>query len=163
MGEEVYGTPNAPKDGQLLKFAINDDKEQIIPPISIMIKVNLFIANEEWDATHFLNIKTKGPVGITCDVHQHQPHPARGNTPMLVRGDTPVSSLNNFNCHLNGHNAMLGPTPKLNTLMNHHLKVLSGLNGKMRWDEQDLLDPRSVSVHAWCHKMFAMLSVVSFA
>ena len=33
----------------------------------------------------------------------------------------------------------------------------------MRWDEQDLLDPRSVSVHAWCRKMFMVLSVVPFA
>ncbi|SAM83649.1 uncharacterized protein UBRO_20093 [Ustilago bromivora] len=79
MEDKVYGTPNTPKDIQLLKFAVNDDKEQIITPLSIMIKcvstlyqamhdlglftsctelskqmqtrVNLFMANEECDVS----------------------------------------------------------------------------------------------------------------
>ena len=152
MEDKVYGVPNAPKDSQLLKFALNDDKEQIITPLSIMIKcvsilyqamynlgpfasctelgkqmrnsVNLFMANKEWDATHILNIKIEGPIDITHVVYQHQPYPTRGDIPTMVRDDSPVSSLNNPNCCLIGCEATPGPTPKLSTLTNHHLKVL---------------------------------------
>lgn len=84
---------------------------------------------------------------------------------MSARGDTPTFDQDEFNHnhHLVGCDAMPGPTPELNTLTNHHLKVLSGLNNKMKWDEQDLLDPRMVSVHAWQCKMLVMLSVIPFA
>ncbi|CCF49501.1 hypothetical protein NDA11_002858 [Ustilago hordei] len=92
------------------------------------------MANKEWDATHILNIKIEAPIDIAHDVHQHQPYPTRGDIPTMVRGDSPVSSLNNPNHCLIGCEATPGPTPKLSTLTNHHLKVLSGLNGKMRWD-----------------------------
>ncbi|KAJ1028166.1 hypothetical protein NDA13_003612 [Ustilago tritici] len=82
MEDKLYGTPNTPKDGQLLKFVVNDDKEQIITPLSIMIEcgtlyhtmhnlgheevhsgLHLFAelgaaserANKEWDATCILS------------------------------------------------------------------------------------------------------------
>ncbi|KAJ1026056.1 hypothetical protein NDA18_003716 [Ustilago nuda] len=38
MEDEVYGTPNAPKDGQLLKFIIDDDEEQMISPLTILVE-----------------------------------------------------------------------------------------------------------------------------
>ena len=36
--DEVYGTPNAPKDGQLLKFIINNDEEQTISPLTTLVE-----------------------------------------------------------------------------------------------------------------------------
>ncbi|SAM85548.1 uncharacterized protein UBRO_20008 [Ustilago bromivora] len=192
MEDEVYGTPNTLKGGKLLKFNDNDDEEQIITPLSIMVKcvsvlykgtyglgpfanqiklgrqmqtrVNLFITNIEWDTTHILGLKIEGPMDITHEMHAYH-HLVKINTSVLVRGhtpapkmvssdqalDTPTSGLNDLNCccHLISHDATPAPTPELDNLTNHHLKVLSGLNDKMRWDEHDLLDPRSVSVHAW--------------
>ncbi|SAM62468.1 uncharacterized protein UBRO_20146 [Ustilago bromivora] len=187
MEDKVYSTPNALKSGKLLKFNDNDDEEQIITPLSIMVecvsvlykgikqmrtRVNLFITNIEWDATHILNLKIEGSMDITQETHLYH-HPIKVNNSVLVRGDTPApkmtpsnrasdtpaSDLNDFNCrcHLISCDATLVPTPELDNLTNHHLKVLSRLNDKMRWDEHDLLDLRSVSVHAWQHKVFATL------
>ncbi|CCF51913.1 hypothetical protein NDA11_004542 [Ustilago hordei] len=193
MEEETYGTPNAPKDGQLLKFTFNDDKEQIISHLSIMIecvsvlyqgmhdlgpftncsklgkqmhaRVNLFIANKEWNAACILDLKIKGSVKVIQNTEQFD-HLVKREALVSARSDTPTLNLNVTNvtsCHLIGCEAMPGPTPELSTLMNYHLKVLLGLNDKMKWDEQDLLDPRLVSVHAWQCKMFTMLLVVPFA
>ncbi|KAJ1587607.1 hypothetical protein NDA12_004019 [Ustilago hordei] len=38
MEDEVYGMPNAPKDGQLLKYIIDNDEEQMISPLTILVK-----------------------------------------------------------------------------------------------------------------------------
>ncbi|SAM82282.1 uncharacterized protein UBRO_20995 [Ustilago bromivora] len=129
MEDEVYGMPNAPKDGQLLKFIVNNDKEQTISPLSILVEC--------------------------ADT-------SKVDTSMSIGGDTPAFDLDDSNQHLVGCDTTPGPTPKLNTLTNHHLKVLSGLNDKMRWDDQDLLNPRTVSVHTWRCKILAMLSIVPF-
>ncbi|SAM82125.1 uncharacterized protein UBRO_20633 [Ustilago bromivora] len=170
MASETYGTPTTPKDGQLLKYTMEEgDEEQTISPLSIMVecignlykamhnlglfanrielgramqtRVNLFLTNKEWDASHILDFKTEGPI------EQH--HPIKIETPVSVRADTPISDSNNSNHCLIGCEAMPGPTPELSTITNHHLKVLSSLNEKMQWDEHDLLDPRAVSVHTW--------------
>lgn len=84
------------------------------------------------------------------------------DTSTSVGGDPPTSDSDVSNRRLVGRDATPGPTPKLNMLTNHHSKVLSGLNNKMRWDDQDLLDPRSALVHAWRRKLLAMLSIVPF-
>ncbi|SOV04270.1 uncharacterized protein UDID_17047 [Ustilago sp. UG-2017a] len=162
IASETYGTPTAPKDGPLLKYTMEEgDEEQTISPLSIMIKLNLFLANKEWDATCILDLKIEGPIK---HVRNTEPClPVKVETPMLVRGDTPAFDTSDSDRRLIGHEATPGPTPKLSAITNHHLKVLSGLNDKMKWEEQDLLDPRSVSVHVWQHKMLAMLSVVTFA
>ena len=161
MEKEAYGTPNA-KDSQLLKFTFNDDKEQIITHLTIMIKcvsilyqamhnlgpfasrselgkqmqarVNLFIANKEWNAACILNLKIKGSVDTILNTVQCN-YPVKGKASVLARGDTPIFDSNDINHCLIGCEAMPGPTPELSPLMNHHLKVLSGLNDKMKWDE----------------------------
>ncbi|SAM86307.1 uncharacterized protein UBRO_20340 [Ustilago bromivora] len=148
MEDEVYGMPNAPKDGQLLEFIVNDDGEQTISPLTILAeqmqtRVNLFVANKEWDASHILDLKIEGLLESTCDNEQHN-HPMKVDTSTSIGGDPPASNSDVSNQHLVSHGATLGPTPKLNMLTNHHLKVLSGLNDKMRWDDQDLLDPSSI-------------------
>ena len=38
INNKTYGTPNALKGGQLLDFAVNSDKNQIITPLSIVIE-----------------------------------------------------------------------------------------------------------------------------
>ncbi|KAJ1580871.1 hypothetical protein NDA14_007905 [Ustilago hordei] len=189
MEDEIYGTPKAPKDSKLLKFTINEDEEQMITPLSILVKcisrlykamhslgpfanrielgrqmrtrANLFVANKQWDASHILNIKIEGP--MNPGHNDEQSYLTKVETSISARGDTPTFDQVEFNHCLVGCDATPGPTPELNMLTNHHLKVLSGLNDKMRWDEQDLLDPRTVSVHAWQCKMLVMLSVVPFA
>ena len=152
IASETYGTPTAPKDGQLLKYAMEEgDEEQTISPLSIMVKcignlykamhnlgpfasqielgramqtrVNLFFTNEEWDASRIFDFKIEGPI------EQH--HPIKIETPVSVRADTPVSDTNNSNHRLIGREATPGPTPELSTITNHHLKVLSSLNEKM--------------------------------
>ncbi|KAJ1582625.1 hypothetical protein NDA11_007816 [Ustilago hordei] len=89
IANETYGTPMDPKDGQLHKYTMEEgDEEQTISPMSIMIKcisnlykamhnlgpfasqielgrvmqtrVNLFLTNEEWDASCILNFKIEG-------------------------------------------------------------------------------------------------------
>ncbi|SPC61128.1 uncharacterized protein UHOD_11244 [Ustilago sp. UG-2017b] len=184
IANETYGTPTAPKDGHLLKYAMEEgDEEQIVSPMSIMVecignlykamhnlgpfasqielgramrtRVNNFLANEEWDASRILDFKIEGPI--------EQQHHIKTEMPAPVRADTPISEANNFNRRLVGCDATPGPTPELNAITNHHLKILSSLNEKMRWDENDLLDPRMASVHAWRLKIFAMLSIVPFA
>ncbi|KAJ1602251.1 hypothetical protein NDA14_003398 [Ustilago hordei] len=82
---------------------------------------------------------------------------------MLARGNTPALGSDVINHHLTGREAMPGPTLELSTLMNHHLKVLTGLNDRMKWDERDLLNPRTVSMHVWQHKIFTLLLVIPFA
>ncbi|UTT91014.1 hypothetical protein NDA17_001991 [Ustilago hordei] len=129
MTDEVYGTPIAPKEGNLLEFAITGDNKQVISPLSIMIeamrtRVNNFLANKEWDANHILVFKIEGPF--------EQQHHIKMEMPAPVRADTPISAVSNFNCHhLVGCDATPGPTPELSTITNHHLKVLSSLNEKM--------------------------------
>ncbi|KAJ1592364.1 hypothetical protein NDA15_000713 [Ustilago hordei] len=160
MEDEVYGMPNAPKDGQLLKFIINDDEEQTISPLTILVEVNLFVRNKEWDASHILDLKIEGQLELAPEQTNY---PMKMDTPTSVGGDPPIFDSDGPNRWLVRHDATPGPTPKLNPLTNHHLKVLSGLNDKMRWDDQDLLNPRMVSIHAWQCRIFAMLSVVPFA
>ncbi|SPC64874.1 uncharacterized protein UHOD_12293 [Ustilago sp. UG-2017b] len=48
-----------------------------------------------------------------------------------------------------GQEATPTAMPEVTQLTNHHLKVLSALNDKLRWDKKDLLNPKRVSVHAW--------------
>ncbi|KAJ1582333.1 hypothetical protein NDA11_000744 [Ustilago hordei] len=175
MEDEVYGMPNTPKDGQLLKYIIDDDEEQTISPLTILVKcvsalykgthglgpfanqielgkqmqtrVNLFMRNEEWDASHILDLKIEGQPELAP---KQTNLPMKMDTPTSVGGDPSYSDPDGPNRWLVGCDATPGPTPELSLLlMNHHLKVLSGLNDKMRWDDQDLLNPRTVSIHAW--------------
>ncbi|KAJ1031074.1 hypothetical protein NDA18_002293 [Ustilago nuda] len=174
MEDEVYGTPNALKDGQLLKYIIDDDEEQTISPLTILVKcvsalykgthglglfanrielgkqmrtrVNLFVRNEEWDASHILDLKIKGRPELAPEQTNL---PMKMDTPTSVGGDPLIFDPDGPNRRLVGRDATPGPTPELSPLTNHHLKVLSSLNDKMRWDDQDLLDPRTVSIHAW--------------
>lgn len=109
MVNEVYGTPNAQKEGELLDFAVTGDRKQVISPLSIMIecvselyhgmhdlglfasqvelgrqmqiKINLFIANKEWNADHILDLKIEGPMDPTCDTEQYH-HPIKDEAPM---------------------------------------------------------------------------------
>ncbi|CCF53477.1 hypothetical protein NDA11_003084 [Ustilago hordei] len=111
-------------------------------------RVNLFIANKEWNAACILNLKIKGAVKVIQNTEQFD-HPVKSKAPTSARGDTPALDLIVTSHCLIGHEAMPGPTLELSMLTNHHLKVLSGLNDRMKWDEQDLLDPRAVSVHIW--------------
>ena len=118
--DEVYGTPDAPKEGNLLEFAITGDSKQVITPLSIMIecvselyygmhdlslfpnrielgrqmqiRVNQFVSNKEWNAAKILNFKIKGPMGSICDVEQHS-YPIKNEFTTLSRGDTPVFAL----------------------------------------------------------------------
>ncbi|KAJ1037387.1 hypothetical protein NDA10_004779 [Ustilago hordei] len=108
MEDEVYGMPNTPKDGQLLKYIIDDDEEQTISPLTILVecvsalykgthglgpfanqielgkqmqtRVNLFMRNEEWDASHILDLKIEG-----------QPELAPKQTNLPMKMDTPTS------------------------------------------------------------------------
>ncbi|SPC63947.1 uncharacterized protein UHOD_11380 [Ustilago sp. UG-2017b] len=156
IASETYSTPTAPKDGQLLKYIMEEgNKEQTISPLSIMVKCigNLYKAMHNLGC--ILDFKIEGLI--------EQQHPIKIETPVSVRADTPVSETNDSNRRLIGCEATPGPTPELSTITNHHLKVLSSLNEKMQWDEHDLLDPRVVSVHAWQCKIFTMLSIVPFA
>lgn len=117
MEDEVYGTPNTPKSGKLLKFDDNADEEQIITPLSIMVKcvsvlykgtyglgpfanrielgkqmqtrVNLFITNTEWDATCILDLKIEGSMDVTHETHPYH-HPIKVDTSASARGDTPL-------------------------------------------------------------------------
>ncbi|KAJ1600433.1 hypothetical protein NDA14_000235 [Ustilago hordei] len=119
----------------------DDDKEQVVSPLSIMIecramqtRVTLFLANEEWDVTHILDLKIEGPIKHAC-------LPIKVESPTLGQSNTPAFETSNSNHHLIGHEATLCPTPELSAITNHHLKVFSGLNDKIEWEEQDLLDP----------------------
>ncbi|CCF52186.1 uncharacterized protein UHO2_06777 [Ustilago hordei] len=163
MTNEVYGMPNAPKTSRLLKYVMDDDdKEQVVSPLSIMIecigilykamhnlgpfanqtklgramqtRVTLFLVNEEWDVTHILDLKIEGLIKHAC-------LPIKVESPMLGQSNTLAFKMSNSNRCLNGHEATPCPTPELSAITNHHLKVLSGLNNKMKWEEQDLLDP----------------------
>ncbi|SYW81819.1 uncharacterized protein UHO2_00324 [Ustilago hordei] len=187
---ETYGTPTAPKDGTLLKYAMGEgNEEQTISPLSILIecvsslykamhnlgpfasrielgkgmraRVVLFLANEEWDVNCILDLKIEGLVEAAWNIERHY-HPVKSEAPTSARGNTPTLDLNVTSCHLVGYEATPGPTPELNAIINHHLKVLSGLNDRMKWDKRDLLDPREVSVHVWQCKIFTLLSVVPF-
>ncbi|SAM64022.1 uncharacterized protein UBRO_20433 [Ustilago bromivora] len=117
-------------------------------------RANLFVANEQWDTSRILDIKIEGSTDLGRN--DEQCYPVKMDTSMSVRGDTLTFDQDEFNCkcHLVGCDAMLGPTPKLNMLTNHHLKVLSGLNDKMKWDKQDLLDPRT-ALSPLLHGMFS--------
>ena len=121
----------------------------------------LFLTNEEWDVNCILDFKIKSPIEAAWNIEQHY-HPVKSEAPTSARGNTPALDLNVTSHHLIGYEATPGPTPELNAIMNHHLKVLSGLNDRMKWDKQDLLDLRAVSVHVWRHKIFTLLSVVPF-
>ncbi|CCF48193.1 uncharacterized protein UHOR_13022 [Ustilago hordei] len=192
---EVYGTPNTPKEGSLLKFAITGDNKQVISPLSIMIecvselyygmhdlgpfpsqiklgkamqtRVNNFLANKEWNTGHILAFKIEGPFEQQHHTKTEMPGPIRvdiNKMDMLFRADTPISDVSSTTCcHLISCDATPGPTPELSAITNHHLKTLSSLNERMQWDEHNLLDPRVVSVHAWRHNIFAMLSIIPFA
>ncbi|KAJ1604056.1 hypothetical protein NDA14_006757 [Ustilago hordei] len=122
MEDEVYGTPNAPKDSQLLEFIVDNDGEQTISPLTILAKC----VSALYQGTHSLGLFTNR---IELD------------TSTSVGGDPPTSDSDVSNWCLVSCDTTPGPTPKLNMLTNHHSKVLSGLNDKMRWDDQDLLNP----------------------
>ena len=97
IANETYGTPTAPKDGTLLKYAMEEgDEEQTISPLSILIKCvsslykamhNLgpftsqmelgkgmrarvvpFLANEEWVVNRILDLKIEGLVEATWNI-----------------------------------------------------------------------------------------------
>ncbi|KAJ1590833.1 hypothetical protein NDA11_003158 [Ustilago hordei] len=140
MENKVYGMPNALKASQLLEFIIDNDGEQTISPLTILAEVNLFITNEEWDASHILVLKIGGLLESIHDSKQHN-HPMKEDASTSIGGNPPTSDSDVSNWCLVGHDATPGPTPELNMLTNHHLKVLTGLNDKMRWNDQDLLDP----------------------
>ncbi|SYW86252.1 uncharacterized protein UBRO2_05972 [Ustilago bromivora] len=114
MASETYGTPTTPKDGQLLKYTMEEgDEEQTISPLSIMVecignlykamhnlglfanrielgramqtRVNLFLTNKEWDASHILDFKTEGPI------EQH--HPIKIETPVQAKAPLELVSM----------------------------------------------------------------------
>ncbi|SAM86434.1 related to GYP1-GTPase activating protein [Ustilago bromivora] len=96
INNKTYGTPNALKGGQLLEFAVNSDKNQIITPLSIMIEcvgmlyyathelgpfrnrldlgrqmrahVNFFIANKDSDTTQILDLMIEGPMDLEAEL-----------------------------------------------------------------------------------------------
>ncbi|KAJ1039198.1 hypothetical protein NDA14_002826 [Ustilago hordei] len=180
IANKTYGNPTAPKDGLLLKYAMEEsDGEQIISPLSILIEctsnlykamhsLSPFATNEGWDANHILDLKIEGSVKSIWNTEQFN-HPVKSKALASARSNTPIFESNVpytpnvTNHHLIGCDATPGPTPELNAITNHHLKTLSSLNEKMQWDENDLLVPRMTSVHAWQCKIFAMLCIVPFA
>ncbi|KAJ1018007.1 hypothetical protein NDA13_006615 [Ustilago tritici] len=116
--------------------------------------INFFIANKDSDASQILDLKIEGnkpntsidagnvPYYRAADVGQHDTqdatssgseaqHTEMSNKPLHGREATPTAML------------------ELTQLTNHHLKVLSSLSDKLRWDKKDLPDPKRVSVHAW--------------
>ncbi|SYW74105.1 uncharacterized protein UHO2_00970 [Ustilago hordei] len=150
MEEETYGTPNAPKDSQLLKFTFNDDKEQIISHLSIMIecvsilyqgmhdlgpfanfsklgkqmhtRVNLFIANEEWNAACILDFKIAGSVKAVHNTKEPN-HLIKSEALASARSKTPTFNPNVTdvtNHRLIGHEATPSPTLELSALTNCH-------------------------------------------
>ncbi|SPC66775.1 uncharacterized protein UHOD_11426 [Ustilago sp. UG-2017b] len=143
IASETYGTPTAPKDGPLLKYTMEEgNEEQTISPLSIMIKC----IDNLYKAMHNL-----GPIKHARNTEPRLP--VKVETPMLVRGDTPAFDTSDSDRRLIGHEATPGPTPKLSAITNHHLKVLSGLNDKMKWEEQDLLDPSSIIMCSFSNKL----------
>ncbi|SAM85700.1 uncharacterized protein UBRO_21015 [Ustilago bromivora] len=136
MANKLYSTPNAPKEGELLEFTVTGDRKQVISPLSIMVEVNLFIINEEWNAAHILDLKIKGPMDPACDTEQHY-HPIKDKAPMSITGDTPVSISNDFNYCLVGHEAVTGPAHKIIDMRFCAAAEMSSAHKRQNW-----LEPR---------------------
>ncbi|SYW81876.1 uncharacterized protein UHO2_00380 [Ustilago hordei] len=116
INNETYGTPNTPKDGQLLKFTIMDDEEQIITPLSIMVecvsalykamhglslfanqielgkhmqaKISSFIANKEWDANHILDPVYEHPMDFEAAALERELNAASSEGGNVIQGST---------------------------------------------------------------------------
>ncbi|CCF48398.1 hypothetical protein NDA11_003866 [Ustilago hordei] len=109
-----------PKDGQLLKYAKEEgDEEQTISPMSIMIecignlykamhnlgpfasrielgramqtRVNLFLANKEWDASRNLEFKIEGLIEQQHPIKMETPCQSGLTPPFLMRA-TPIAA-----------------------------------------------------------------------
>ncbi|SAM58017.1 uncharacterized protein UBRO_20012 [Ustilago bromivora] len=134
-------------------------------------RINFFIANED-----NLNIEGNKPSTSTdtgnvpyyraADIGQHgtrdatssgseAQHTETSEKPLCGREATPDKPL----C---GRETTPTATPELTQLTNHHLKALTSLSDKLRWDEKELLDPKRVSVHAWRRWLRKKLSVIPF-
>ena len=133
------------------------------------IRTNLFVANKGWDALHILDYKIEGVPSLVQAAQRNETQatypqaPLQASDAMSARSESPPVQSGAKAHRLYGREATPTPTPELTTLTNHHLKVLASINDRFKWDDGDLLDPKSVSVHAWRRRMHEMLSVVPFA
>ncbi|SPC63299.1 uncharacterized protein UHOD_12390 [Ustilago sp. UG-2017b] len=161
---KAYGMLEELKDRPIFDYCNGTNSKQVVTPLTILIgcashlyfathklspfhnhfdlgkqmraRINFFITNEESDASQILDLKIEG---------SEAQHSETSDKPLRGREATPTA------------------TPELTQLTNHHLKVLSTLNNKLRWDEKDLLNPKKVLVHAWQQQLCKKLSVIPFA
>ena len=115
--------------------------------------INFFITNKDSDAMQILNLKIKGNKSSTLGTDSVPYYCASSNgqhssQDAMSTGSKarPTEASNKPLC---GQEATPTAMPEVTQLTNHHLKVLSALNDKLRWDKKDLLNPKRVSVHAW--------------
>ncbi|SPC66357.1 uncharacterized protein UHOD_12019 [Ustilago sp. UG-2017b] len=117
-------------------------------------RINFFMANEDSDTSPILDLKIEGnkhstPLDTNNIPYYCAPENGLHDTQNAVSAVSEPQHTEMSDKPLCGREATPTATPEFTQLTNHHLKVLSALNDKLRWDEKDLLNPKRVLVHAW--------------
>ncbi|KAJ1599652.1 hypothetical protein NDA14_007575 [Ustilago hordei] len=121
--------------------------------------INFLITNQDSDASCILDLKIESnkaststgnmPYYHVADISQHDTQDVMSSGSEAQHTETsekPLGGETTPDKPLHSQDATPTTMPELMQLTNHHLKVLTGLSDKLKWDEKDLLDPKRVLV-----------------